>query len=86
MDIKTRLRLALVEGAHKNKQGNKFGCVMVFLGYDKSEWKQLQDLIDEEDLYDPKDDTGFGRETEPHITILYGLHSDIQDSDIKEEI
>lgn len=86
MDIKAKLRIALLEGAHKNKQGNKFGCVMVFLGYVKSEWDEMQDLIDDEDLYEPKGESGYGKETEPHITILYGLHNDIPDSDIKEEI
>lgn len=86
MDIKARLRQTLLEGAHKNNKGKSYGCVMVFLGYNKSDWKQLQDLIDEEDLYNPKDETGFGREIDPHITILYGLHDNIQDSDIKKEI
>lgn len=83
MDIKTRLRAALLEGAH---QKSKYGCVMVFLDYDKSEWTEMQDMISDEDLYEPKDETGFGREDEPHVTILYGLHTDIPDSDIEEEI
>jgi 2'-5' RNA ligase len=59
---------------------------MVFLDYIKSEWDEMQSLIDDEDLYEPKDETGFGREIEPHITILYGLHNDIPDSDIEKEI
>ena len=83
MDIKSKVRKALLEGAHK---ANKFGCVMVFLDYDKSEWNKMQDIIDKEDLYEPKGETGFGKETDPHITILYGLHSDIPDSDIEKEI
>jgi 2'-5' RNA ligase len=87
MDIKTKLREALLkEGAHKDKKGNSYGCVMVFLDYDKSEWKKIQDIIDDDDLYEPKDETGFGREKEPHVTILYGLHDDIEDKDIADEV
>lgn len=83
MDIRKRLRTALLEGAHKT---NKFGCVMVFLNYNKSEWEALQDLIDKEDLYEPEGESGYGKETEPHATILYGLHTDIPDEDVESEI
>jgi len=83
MDIRKRLRMALLnEGAHKNE----YGCVMVFLDADQKRWNEMQDMIDEDDLYDPKDDTGFGRETEPHVTILFGLHNNISDKDVEEEI
>ncbi len=84
LDIRSLLRKALLnEGAHKT---NKFGCVMVFLKYDQSEWDKLQDLIDKDDLYEPEGETGYGKEKEPHVTILYGLHTDIPDEDIENEI
>ncbi len=87
MNIRTKLRAALLtEGAHKDINGNKLGCVMVFLKYKKSDWDKLQDVIKEEDLYDPEDETGFGREVEPHVTILYGLHNDIEDKEIEDKI
>lgn len=86
MDIKKRLREMLNEGAHKNKKGNQYGCVMVFFKFDTDEWNNMLDVIDADDLYDPKDDTGFGKEHEPHATILYGLHTDIPDEDIVDEI
>lgn len=82
--VRELLRKALLkEGAHK---GNKYGCVMVFFDYDSKLWEKFQDIIDADDLYEPKDETGYGKETEPHVTILYGLHTDIPDSDIKAEI
>lgn len=85
--IKQLLRKALLkEGAHKDANGNKYGCVMVYFDYDKSDWKTFQDLIDKDDLYDPKDDKGFGKEKDPHVTILYGLHDTIPDKDIVEKI
>lgn len=57
--IKRLLREALLREANKR---DEYGCVMVYFTYDKSDWKKLQDVIEEEDLYDPKDETGFGRE------------------------
>lgn len=82
--IKSKLRAALLkEGAHK---ANEYGCLMVYLDADKSEWDKMQEVIDADDLYDPKDETGYGLESEPHVTILYGLHSTIEDKDIEVEI
>lgn len=82
--IRELLRKALLkEGAHN---GNKFGCVMVFFDYDKTEWKSFQDIIEDEDLYEPKGESGFGKEKEPHVTILYGLHTTIPNKEIEEEI
>jgi tRNA pseudouridine-54 N-methylase len=85
MNIKAKLRAALLaEGENKR---NKFGCVMIYLNVDKKDWKKLQDAIDEEDLYLPKgEEDFFGREPNPHATILFGLHNDIPDEDIEEEI
>ncbi len=85
MDIKKKLRNALlVEGENKRK---KYGCVMVYLDVDKDEWKKLQDVIADEDLYLPEGEAEFyGREMKPHVTILFGLHDDIPDADVEEEI
>jgi len=35
--------------------------------------------IPDKDIYTSKDDPSLGRETEPHATILYGIHSDSAD-------
>jgi 2'-5' RNA ligase len=84
MNIRKKLREALLnEGAHK---ANKYGTVMVFLDYNKSDWGEMLGVIDDDDLYEPKGETGYGKEDEPHVTILYGLHSDISDEDIEKEI
>src|ERR1017187_10177149 len=84
MNIKSRLRSALIkEGAHKT---NRLGCVMVFLDIDKDKWNELQDSIKEEDLYLPEGESGYGKEDDPHVTILYGLDADIPDEDIENEI
>ena len=68
--IKKLLREALLKEENRK---NKYGCVMVYFDYDQKDWDKLQDIIEEEDLYDPKEDPSFGREHEPHATILFGL-------------
>ena len=46
--------------------------------FDFPEKENLHKQINEEDVFvDPKDAT-FGLETEPHCTLLYGLHSDVK--------
>lgn len=85
MDIKNKLRQVLLESEKKDHK-REYGCLMVFLDVDKKAWKELQDMISDEDLYTEEGDDGYGRETEPHVTILYGLHGDIEDKDLEVEI
>lgn len=51
-----------------------YGCIMVtFQIYD---WNQRIASISDEDLYIEDGKNGkFGKETEPHVTLLYGIHS-----------
>jgi 2'-5' RNA ligase len=48
----------------------EYGCSM--LHFDFPEMKIIQDEIDKDDLHEEKG----GLETDPHVTLLYGLHSD----------
>jgi 2'-5' RNA ligase len=57
----------------------RYGCVMVYL--DIPNWENIVSHIDQEDLYKPEVKR-FGLETDPHVTILYGLHSDVNDEDV----
>lgn len=65
-----------------NEQNYSHGCVMAQI--DKESIKKHYPEISEEELYiENEDDYGF--EDEPHVTALYGLHSDkIEDNQIKE--
>lgn len=84
MSIKEQLRKALLkEGKHST---NEYGCVMLYLKYDKAEWSEMQKTIKDEDLYNPKDNVGYGREDKPHVSILYGLPSDIEDEKVEVKI
>jgi 2'-5' RNA ligase len=57
-----------------------YGCVMLYL--DIKDWSSITSIIDINDIYSP-DDT-YGIEDEPHLTLLYGLHKEVKDEDIKK--
>lgn len=59
----------------------RYGCIMVYLNIPN--WESITSKISEEDLYKPEE-RRYGRETDPHITILYGLHKEVNDIDIIE--
>lgn len=57
----------------------RYGCVMVYL--DIPNWEEITSIIDKKDLYKPED-RKYGIQKNPHVTILYGLHSDVKDEDV----
>lgn len=59
-------------------EGAKFGYVKLEL--DPSSLKEFQDQINKDDL----DVKGF--ETDPHVTLLYGLHAEVTDQQVKEKL
>jgi len=68
MNLKKTLRKALLK---KQKRVYDYGCVMVGLDIDNQEWNQIQDAIDEDDIYfGDGENGGYGRELDPHVTIL----------------
>lgn len=68
------------------KQGTQkfsYGCAMAY--FDFPQMQELHSKIDEADVYFEEGDRSFGLETEPHTTLLYGLHSaEIPDSQVLE--
>lgn len=48
----------------------QFGCLMASLNI--KNWKKLHTMIAPEDIYGTREE-GFGKETEPHVTILFGF-------------
>ena len=69
----------------KMKSGDMYdyGCVMVYL--DIPNWEEIVSGINHQDLYLPEDPT-HGRESDPHTTILYGLHPEVTDEDVRNVI
>lgn len=61
----------------------KEGCIMVMLNI--TNWDSLISHFDENDLYH-KDEARYGIESDPHITILYGIHPDKVDDKTIESI
>lgn len=67
------------------KKGDSYnkGCVMAYLDNLYPQIKDLQNKIPEENIYIEEDDRSFGLEDEPHVTLLYGIHSDeVSDNDV----
>ena len=63
----------------KDSKIYEYGCLMVYLKI--PEWDRIISVIDNDDLYETDNDR-YGKETEPHCTILYGIHSDVSDDKI----
>lgn len=58
-----------------------YGCAMVY--FDMPEINDLHAKIESRDIYTEDVDKTYGLEDEPHITLLYGIHSDeINDDDV----
>lgn len=64
----------------KESSGYEFGCVMVDVPV--SNWKEITNYIDPEDVYTGDDDT-HGIQEEPHVTVLYGLHKEVTPEMVK---
>jgi len=80
MELKKKVREALLKQTERKYD---YGCVMIYTEVDPEEWKAIQKTVNEDDVYfGDEDASGFGREMEPHITILYGIHSDVPDEDV----
>ena len=62
-------------------QSYSYGCIMGY--FNLSEYNKLNNRvgsIEESDIYN-NEQNEYGREIEPHVTILYGLHDDELDQD-----
>ena len=53
----------------------EYGCVM--LSFDFPQMSRLHALINADDIFTDPDDPTYGLETEPHCTLLYGLHPEV---------
>jgi len=62
------------------KQGYDFACAMVYVKFPMLEL--IQQFIDPDDIYTEVGDNTYGLEIEPHITLLYGLHADVNPDDV----
>ena len=64
-----------------DKQTYDYGCSMIYFDFPKM--NEIHSMIEEEDVYTEGEDRSYGLETEPHATLLYGLHSEeIEDNHV----
>ncbi len=61
---------------------HEYGCVM--LGLECPNWKEIQSQIHPDDVYHHPTDTSYGLEDNPHVTLKFGLHPEVEDSQIEE--
>lgn len=61
-----------------------YGCVMLY--FDFPEMQDLHQQIEKDDVFVDPNDSTFGLETEPHCTLLYGLHEEVTLDTIEEII
>ena len=65
----------------KSKDTYSYGCAMLYFNF--PEMEEIHSMIDPEDIYTEEGDRTYGLENEPHVTLLYGLHSyEINDQDV----
>jgi len=56
----------------ENDKKRSYSCLMLDCGILKDDIEKIQSQIQKSDIYDQE---GYGLETEPHITVLYGIHT-----------
>ena len=68
----------------ENDGPHEFGCVMLYFEF--PELKEIQSKINKDDIYEEENDTSYGLEKNPHITLLYGLHNNVTVDNVKDAI
>jgi len=68
-------------GILSEQQKFRYGCVMLYFGF--PDMDKVHNLIDPNDLYE-EDGEDYGFETEPHVTLLFGLHKGVPTSTVEK--
>lgn len=74
--IVKKVRLKLNESLINEKESYERGCAMLY--FESNCTKEVREMIKEEDLYVEEGDVSFGKETEPHCTLLYGFDKKVE--------
>ena len=64
------------------KKGD-YGCVMIYPKIDN--WDETTSIINKSDIYKNGDES-YGIIKDPHITVLFGLHSDVTLDDVRNSL
>tara|TARA_R110000772_G_scaffold43995_8_gene101298 strand:+ start:5652 stop:7304 length:1653 start_codon:yes stop_codon:yes gene_type:complete len=85
--IRTLIKKEVIRENKETKKRKRYGVVMLHFDASSSVFEEVQELVSDEDIYSngneyPKG----GREKEPHVTVLFGLHSEVSDETIESII
>lgn len=68
---------------NENKeQKYDYGCAM--LHFDFPDMKAIHESIDPDDVYVEEEDRSYGLEKDPHVTLLYGFHKNVDGDTIRK--
>ena len=67
-----------------DKDSYDYGCVMIYFKF--PEINKIHKLIDKDDLYEEKGNDKYGLEKSSHCTLLYGLHKNVTNDQVKKII
>jgi 2'-5' RNA ligase len=76
--------IKLINLLKEDNQTYDYGCVMLYFDFPKM--NLIHSIIKKSDIYTEEGDRSFGLETEPHTTLLYGLHEEVTTDQIKNVI
>lgn len=85
INIRETIKQALHMLTETKKDENKtydFGCTMAYLTPSKHLWERVQNEIDKDDVF-TEEDLGLEPFSSAHVTLLYGIHSDVPDEDVE---
>ena len=71
-----------IEFIKESINGYSYGCVMVEVPV--KNWEALTQIIDIDDIYEEKGDSTYGIQKNPHLTLLYGLHENVTNEQVKK--
>jgi len=62
----------------------EYGCAMLY--FDFPEMNQIHAMIDPSDVYEKEGDETYGLSSNPHCTLLYGFHKEVQVEQVKDAL
>jgi 2'-5' RNA ligase len=65
----------------KESSEYQYGCVMIEVPV--SNWDEITSSIDSKDIYTESGDSTYGIQSNPHLTLLYGLHDNVTLEQVK---
>lgn len=71
-----------IEFIKESINGYSYGCVMVEVPV--KNWEALTQIIDIDDIYEERGDSTYGIQKNPHLTLLYGLHENVTNEQVKK--